>query len=146
MPTILGFGNPLLDLTISTTPARMAALGVAAGTHANQLPELTKERVLAEVLTEPATILSAGGSALNTLRTVQWLLGRTHLPHPGWFVALPPGMRVECSMMGAVGDDPAGRLLVAAAVADGVGVEWLQLAPRGMCTGQCCCLHGARMF
>ena len=64
---VLGFGNPLLDVTISAPPARMASLGLKPGTHASTLPDDTKHAILHAALSDPTRVVSAGGTHPLTL-------------------------------------------------------------------------------
>ena len=72
-PVVVGFGNPLLDITVSVSGSRLAKLGVRPGMHASTMPDEQKKQVLAASLADPARSLSAGGSAFNSLRAAAWV-------------------------------------------------------------------------
>jgi len=114
---IMGFGNPLLDISAVVKDDVMAKWGVKGGDivlaepkHAPMYDELVK--------THPVEYI-AGGATQNSIRVAQWMMG---VPDSTAFI-------------GCVGSDKFGEQLEASAKADGVNVQYYKqkAEPTGTC-------------
>ena len=119
-PAIVGFGNPLLDISVLADEAMLARWpSVQPGTAVlAQLP--MHEALFEEVLSkerDPSYL--AGGATQNTIRVAQWLSGTP----------------ATTAFVGCIGDDDTGRTLETIARADGVAVHYFKhaSAPTGKC-------------
>ena len=117
---IIGFCNPLLDISCSVSEDFLAKYGlkandaVLAGAHHYSLVENI-------INMESKVFYSAGGAGQNAMRAAQWLL--------------PSG---TVAYMGAVGIDENAKVLKKAAESDGLIVKYMEISD--VSTGTCICL------
>ena len=121
MASIVGLGNPLLDISVTVTDTALCAkYGLKMGDACLATPAhapLYEEIVAAPFV--PAYI--AGGATQNSIRVAQWVSGA-----PAGFAAI----------IGSIGADAFGATLSAAASADGV-TPLYQVQPAPAATGTC---------
>jgi len=107
---ILGFGNPLLDISAVVEQKEMDKWGVKpgdiiladeGGKHKPMYAELAKDYPVEYI---------AGGATQNSIRVAQWMLGA-------------PG---ATAFIGCIGTDKFGEQLEAAAKGDGVNVQYFK--------------------
>ena len=151
---MLAFGNPMLDVCHDMSVDEIRSHGLLPDTDACALNQEAKRGILASVLASEEARVSAGGSALNTMRAAKWVLTcRVNTCSAGGGAAGGAGgggaaaaataaddatKHHHCSVLGAVGTDAAAEILVAAC-AD-TGVEPLFLRVPGEPTGVCAVL------
>lgn len=119
-PTIIGLGNPLLDISVEVADLalcdkyglKMGNAILAGAEHQPLYPELV------ETFKDKVQYI-AGGATQNSIRVAQWISGT-------------PG---STAYIGAVGDDAFGKQLRASAEADGVSALYQTVAdkPTGTC-------------
>ncbi|KAG3105776.1 Adenosine kinase [Phytophthora idaei] len=116
--SIVGLGNPLLDILADVTPEFLTKYGLkldnailADETHAPMFEELQTLK--------PAFV--AGGATQNSIRVAQWMLNKHN--------------KTATSFFGSVGKDAHGAKLKECAQADGVNVSYLENAD--IKTGTC---------
>ncbi|GMF13751.1 unnamed protein product [Phytophthora lilii] len=116
--SIVGLGNPLLDISADVTPAFLEKYGLklanailADESHAPMFAELAQLK--------PDFI--AGGATQNSIRVAQWMLNKHN--------------KAATSFFGSVGQDANGAKLKECAQADGVNVSYLEHAD--IKTGTC---------
>ncbi len=120
---LLGYGNPVMDVTVSATKAEIEQLGLTVGVDAPPLDDEGRSKVIAHCLAHPEVVLTPGGAALNSVRVAQALL-RT------------PG---ATAFLGAVGEDERGDQIRSQLAAVGV-VAALEQVGGGEATGHCAVL------
>jgi len=116
MPTILGFGNPLLDISavveqdvLDKWGAELNNAILAEEKHIPLYAELAKSHPVEYI---------AGGATQNSIRVAQWLS------------ATP----ASTAFVGCIGKDAFGDQLEKAATADGVNVQYMKTdTPTGTC-------------
>ncbi|KAL4130384.1 hypothetical protein PRIC2_006384 [Phytophthora ramorum] len=116
--SIVGLGNPLLDISADVTPEFLAKYGLkldnailADESHAPMFDELVKS----------SPVYVAGGATQNSIRVAQWMLNQHN--------------QTATSFFGSVGKDAHGAKLKECAQADGVNVSYLEHAD--IKTGTC---------
>ena len=155
---MLAFGNPMLDVSHDMSLDEIRSHGLLPDTDACALNQEAKRGILASVLASDDARVSAGGSALNTMRAAKWVLtcsvnicaaaaaAATTAADDATAAAAAAATAAtaattqhhHCSVLGAVGTDAAADILVAAC-AD-AGVEPLFLRVPGEPTGVCAVL------
>ena len=120
---LLGYGNPVMDVTVSATMAEIERLGLTVGVDAPPLDDEGRSKVIAHCLAHPDVVLTPGGAALNSVRVAQALL-RT------------PG---ATAFLGAVGEDERGGQMRRQLAEVGV-VAALECIGGGEATGHCAVL------
>ena len=144
----------MLDVCHDMSVDEIRSHGLLPDTDACALNQEAKRGILASVLASEEARVSAGGSALNTMRAAKWVLTcRVNTCSAGGGAAGGAGgggaaaaataaddatQHHHCSVLGAVGTDAAAEILVAAC-AD-TGVEPLFLRVPGEPTGVCAVL------
>jgi len=119
---IMGFGNPLLDISAVVKDETMAEWGVKPGAI-ELADEGGKHKPLYEKLTKDYAVeYIAGGATQNSIRVAQWMCGT-------------PG---ATAFIGAIGEDAFGAQLEKAAKADGVDVQYFKQS--AVETGTCAVL------
>jgi adenosine kinase len=123
MTTILGLGNPLLDISVTVSELSLAEkyslkMGDACLASAEQFALYGE---LESGVAGPVAYI-AGGATQNTIRVAQWISGA-----PSGYTAY----------IGSVGSDTFGTKLQAAAEADGVKVLYQVQPADGKPTGTC---------
>ncbi|CAH1795843.1 unnamed protein product [Owenia fusiformis] len=103
---LLGLGNPLLDMTITTDEAFLEKYDLKANDAI--IAEKKHEAMFEEITERYKPMFVAGGATQNTMRVAQWLLG---VPKSVTFV-------------GCVGKDAMGSVLKETAENVGVGVHY----------------------
>lgn len=116
-PSILGMGNPLLDISAEVTQATFDKYGLQSGGII--LAEDQHKPLFKELAEMKDVKYIAGGATQNSIRVAQWMLQE-------------PGMT---AYMGCVGDDDCGKKLETACKADGVQPSYL--VDKSTPTGQC---------
>lgn len=116
-PTILGMGNPLLDISADVTQETYDKYGLLPGNAI--LAEEKHMPLYAELAAKPDVKYIAGGATLNAIRVAQWML-----QEPG-----------RTAYMGCIGDDAFGKQLSDAAAKDGLMMRCLvdKSTPTGTC-------------
>jgi len=115
-PLVIGFGNPLLDVTVNVTPEYLQRFELQANAAILAGPKHMP------IYTEIAAMSgrnSCGGSCLNTMRAVQWM---SHNNETAAFV-------------GCIGNDVCGETLRGLVVQSGVKPLFMvaETAPTGTC-------------
>jgi len=112
--SLLGMGNPLLDISATVKPELLTKHGLKANDAI-----LTEEETIFNELQDGYQVDHlAGGATQNTVRVAQWILGKKQL----------------CSYMGAVGKDATRDILEAKAKEAGVTVRYQSCdKPTGRC-------------
>ncbi|KAH8312758.1 hypothetical protein KR044_012665 [Drosophila immigrans] len=119
--TLIGFGNPLLDITkITKDNSILEKYGLAR--NAAIIAEEKHIQLFQELSEMDDIIYSAGGACQNSMRIFQWIINQ---PFCGYFV-------------GAIGTDHFGKTLDEKATADGLRVLFQQRAEAP--TGTCACI------
>lgn len=106
VPTILGMGNPLLDISASVPSELLTRYGVTLDSAI--LAEEKHMPVYQELVDSYEPDYIAGGATQNSIRVAQWMLGD----------------KAKTAYIGCIGDDDFGRQLREAATADGVQVHY----------------------
>jgi adenosine kinase len=116
--SIVGLGNPLLDISADVTPEFLAKYGLkldnailADESHAPMFAELATLK----------PVFVAGGATQNSIRVAQWMLNKHN--------------KTATSFFGSVGKDANGAKLKECAQTDGVNVSYLEHAD--IKTGTC---------
>ena len=126
MPTLLGLGNPLLDISVTIGDLSLAdkyGLKMADACLASAAQTPLYAELAAGVAGTPE--LFAGGATQNSVRVAQWVSGAA----PGWG-----------AIVGSVGDDAFGAQLRAAAEKDGVAALYQVQVSGSSPTGTCAVL------
>ncbi|CAI5747026.1 unnamed protein product [Peronospora destructor] len=107
--SIVGLGNPLLDILADVTPEFLTKYGLkldnavlANESHTPMFEELQKYK----------SVFVAGGATQNSIRVAQWMLNKHNTKATTFF--------------GSVGKDAHGAKLKECALADGVNVSYLE--------------------
>ncbi|CAK0880168.1 unnamed protein product [Prorocentrum cordatum] len=120
MATILGMGNPLLDISANADAAMFEKYGLEPGGII--LAEERHAPVYEELQARPDVKYIAGGATQNSIRVAQWMLQEEG----------------ATAYMGCVGKDDNATKLLDACVADGVSARYMEDASTP--TGLCACL------
>jgi adenosine kinase len=120
MASILGMGNPLLDISANAPKEMFEKYGLEAGGII--LAEDKHQPVFAEMAAKPDVQYIAGGATQNTIRVAQWMLQTSG----------------STAYMGCVGKDANAEKLRAACVKDGVNAQYME--DPSTPTGCCACL------
>jgi adenosine kinase len=121
---LLGFGNPLLDLTAQVPPAFLARHGLYPQDAVAALP--LHASLAEEVRREFPVTTTAGGSAQNTIRVAQWMLNKI----------MGTQAIGKSAFIGAVGVDALGEILEACLISDGVIPHYSKINGK-LTTGNC---------
>jgi len=121
MASIVGLGNPLLDISVTVSDMSLCAkYGLKMGDAC--LATAAHKPLYDEITAAPfAPAFIAGGATQNSIRVAQWVSGAA----PGF-----------TAIIGSVGDDAFGAKLREAAAADGVAPLY-QVQPAPAATGTC---------
>ncbi|XP_054166645.1 adenosine kinase-like [Oppia nitens] len=117
---VFGLGNPLLDITCSVDNDFLKKWSLKANDAI--LADDSHENLYKEVVSQFECKYIAGGSCQNTLRTIQWMLKKTHI----------------CTFMGGIGDDEFGKIM--ANNSHEVGLNTVYRIDADTPTGTCACL------
>jgi len=117
---ILGFGNPLLDISAVVDQKVLDKWGVKAGDIV--LAEDKHKPMYAELVKQFPVEYIAGGATQNSIRVAQWMLNT-------------PG---ATAFIGCIGEDKFGEQLESAAKGDGVNVQYFKQS--AVETGTCAVL------
>lgn len=90
--TILGLGNPLLDITVQTTPDFLRKYSLSENDARLATPD---HDALFNEIQEMQPRYSAGGATLNSIRVAQWILNQ----------------RGVTGFVGAIGKDDSGNIM-----------------------------------
>jgi adenosine kinase len=115
--TLLGMGNPLLDIVAVVDPEFLTKYELKAN---DVILAQEIHRPLCKDLTDSYSVeYVAGGATQNMLRVAQWVLAKPNI----------------ATMMGGVGNDEYGNILANAAISEGVNVQYqiLTTIPTGTC-------------
>jgi len=117
--SILGMGNPLLDISATVGQDLLDKYGVEMDSAI--LAEEKHQPLFAELVEKYDPQYIAGGATQNTIRAAQWMMGAKQAKHTAF--------------MGCVGNDEYGKTLEKCASADGVYVHYMKDAetPTGTC-------------
>jgi len=120
MATILGMGNPLLDISDNVDKALMEKYGLEPGGII--LAEEKHQPLFAEMAARPGVQYIAGGATQNSIRVAQWMLQTAG----------------ATAYMGCIGKDKNGETMKACCEKDGVKTSYMmdETTP----TGSCACL------
>ncbi|XP_068150227.1 uncharacterized protein [Drosophila tropicalis] len=115
---IIGFGNPLLDLTTSIEDT-MLLEKYGLEPNAAIIAEEKHMPLFDEIANQENLQVSAGGACQNSLRVFQWIVGTP----------------LRALFVGAVGNDKFGEVVAKRARADGVGTLYQvrEDSPTGTC-------------
>lgn len=102
-PIYLGIGNPLLDITVPSSPEYLAKYKLTSGSAI--IADETHLPIYGDCVANPKVRYSAGGASMNTARAVQWML--KDMPNSTAFV-------------GCTGTDPTSETLIKAVKEAGV--------------------------
>jgi len=114
---LLGLGNPLLDISVTTDEKFLAKYGLDANNAI--LAEEKHMPMYTEMAGMPGVEYLAGGATQNAMRVAQWVLGKEHKTY----------------FFGSVGKDDFSKRLEEKAVEDGVCVRYQVNADHA--TGTC---------
>ena len=117
--TILGFGNPLLDISATVEQAVLDEWGASLN---NAILAEEKHQPLYKKLTETHKVdYIAGGATLNSIRVAQWMLGAA-------------GKKGNSHYIGCIGKDAFGETMKTQLKADGVAGHFMEVdGPTGTC-------------
>jgi len=117
--SILGMGNPLLDISASVGQEFLDKYGVEMDSAI--LAEEKHQPLFKELIDEYDPKYIAGGATQNTIRVAQWMMSDNQPKHTAF--------------MGCVGNDDYGKTLEKCARSDGVFVHYMKDAetPTGTC-------------
>jgi adenosine kinase len=118
--SILGMGNPLLDISAAVGPELLEKYGLKAGDAV--LAEEKHQPLFEEMKKQPKVQYIAGGATQNTIRVAQWMLQK----------------QGATAYMGAIGKDANGQQLKDACKKDGVNALYME--DPSTPTGTCACL------
>lgn len=115
--SILGMGNPLLDISSEVEPALLEKYGLKLNDAI--LAEEKHQPLFDELVKLPSVQYIAGGATQNSIRVAQWMLQT-------------PG---ATAYMGCIGDDDNGKKMIAACDKDGVKTAYMvdSATPTGCC-------------
>jgi len=115
--SVLGMGNPLLDISADADEALLEKYGLELGNAI--LAEDKHQPLFAEMVAKPDVKYIAGGATQNSIRVAQWML------------QTPGGT----AYMGCVGSDENGKKMEEACAKDGVKTAYMvdASAPTGCC-------------
>merc|ERR1719345_144831 len=119
--SLLGFGNPLLDISATVDAAFLEKYGLKANDAI--LAEDKHQPLYAELVEKFEFEYIAGGATQNSIRVAQWMLQD----------------KATTGYIGAVGKDANGEALKAAAKGAGVDVQYYEVED-GTPTGTCAVL------
>ncbi|CAD5124334.1 DgyrCDS12626 [Dimorphilus gyrociliatus] len=117
--TILGLGNPLLDITVQTTPDFLRKYGLSENDARLATPQ---HDALFDDIQEMKPRYSAGGATLNSIRVAQWILNQ----------------RGVTGFVGAIGKDASGGIMKSCCKEVGVECHFLETEEER--TGVCAAL------
>jgi len=117
--SILGLGNPLLDISATVGQDLLDKYGVEMDSAI--LAEEKHQPLFTELVEKYDPQYIAGGATQNTIRAAQWMMGAKQAKHTAF--------------MGCVGNDDYGKTLEKCASADGVYVHYMKdtETPTGTC-------------
>jgi len=118
--TILGFGNPLLDISATVEQAVLDEWGASLN---NAILAEEKHQPLYKKLTETHKVdYIAGGATLNSIRVAQWMMGAA-------------GKKGNSHYIGCIGKDAFGETMKTQLEADGVAGHFMEVEdkPTGTC-------------
>jgi len=118
--TLLGFGNPLLDITVHVDSEYLSRYGLVP--NGAILAKTEHLPIFDEIVRSQTVEYAAGGATQNTARICQWLLQQ-------------PGVT---KYIGCIGKDSFGNQLKQSATAAGVSVHYLEID--NIPSGSCACL------
>eukprot|EP00040_Diaphanoeca_grandis_P031466 m.188351 g.188351 ORF g.188351 m.188351 type:complete len:378 (-) comp32340_c1_seq1:84-1217(-) len=131
-PSIVGFGNPMIDVMLNTTTSYLKSQGVPIDGEGFAFSAEFREKMLAEMMDNPKAVHVPGGSAMNTLCAAQWVINAK-------FANVKPEHDIPTThAFGSVGDDKEGTRLENHYKAAGV-TAYLKRVPN-VATGHCCVL------
>jgi len=115
--SILGMGNPLLDISSEVEPALLEKYGLKLNDAI--LAEDKHQPLFEELVKLPSVQYIAGGATQNSIRVAQWMLQT-------------PG---ATAYMGCIGDDANGKKMIEACAKDGVTTKYMvdSSTPTGLC-------------
>jgi len=115
--SILGMGNPLLDISSAVEPAMLEKYGLKLNDAI--LAEEKHQPLFEELVKLPSVQFIAGGATQNSIRVAQWMLQT-------------PG---ATAYMGCIGDDANGAKMKEACAKDGVTTAYMvdSSTPTGCC-------------
>lgn len=115
--SILGMGNPLLDLSAEVEPELLKEYGLELNNAI--LAEEKHQPLFAKMEAMPNVQFIAGGATQNSIRVAQWML---QIPD-------------STAYTGCIGDDFAGKTMIGACAKDGVKTSYMVDAstPTGVC-------------
>ncbi|RWS13785.1 adenosine kinase-like protein, partial [Dinothrombium tinctorium] len=119
---LFGFGNPLLDITATVTDEFLQKYNLPK--NAAVVADSKQELLYEDLINTFEIDYSAGGATQNTMRFVQWILGKNR--------------HGIAAFMGCVGNDYFGRMMEKKAKGDGVRV--LYNVEENVATGTCAVL------
>ncbi|KAL1494961.1 hypothetical protein ABEB36_010460 [Hypothenemus hampei] len=116
--TLLGLGNPLLDISANVTKDFLAKYELKANDAILANPD-THKNLYVDLIDQFSPEYIAGGSVQNALRVCQWLLGKPKVT----------------TFFGCVGEDSFSKILLNKAVSDGVHAryQYNEKEPTGTC-------------
>ena len=68
---IVGYGNPVLDVSVDVSVAELSGLGLRQGAEAPPMDEEARSAVVEFCCSRPDSVRTPGGAALNTVRVAQ---------------------------------------------------------------------------
>ncbi|XP_031840146.1 uncharacterized protein LOC116430324 [Nomia melanderi] len=122
MPVVLAFGNPLLDVYVHLKDKEFLSKYGLAEYGEVELPHKKIQEILAYLPPDSEKRISAGGSAQNSMRILQWLFSNT--------------LKNQCSIYcGGLGKDPRGAMLDTLVRSAGVDARYAlhSYLPTGRC-------------
>lgn len=124
-PAILAFGNPLLDTYVTLNSDNLLKKYNLTVDGETELPEEQMQELMADLPLESEQKMSAGGSAQNTVRILQWLCDETF-------------QRRYCIYCGGLGNDLMGTMLES--LVKSAGVDARYAVHSDLPTGHCIAL------
>eukprot|EP00937_MAST-01D_sp_MAST-1D-sp2_P004441 g4441.t1 len=112
MATLLGMGNPLLDISAEVPTETLEKYGVSLNNAI--LAEDKHQPLYADLVDNFDVQYIAGGATQNSIRVAQWMLGDDDK------------FKGATAYIGCVGDDKFGAQLTESAQADGVNVHYMK--------------------
>ncbi|CAI5701538.1 unnamed protein product [Peronospora effusa] len=116
--SIVGLGNPLLDILADVTPEFLTKYGLKLD---NAILADESHRSMFKELEKFQSVFVAGGATQNSIRIAQWMLNKYNTNATSFF--------------GSIGKDEHGEKLKECALSDGVNVSYLEHT--GIKTGTC---------
>ncbi|KAG7400626.1 hypothetical protein PHYBOEH_004893 [Phytophthora boehmeriae] len=108
--SIVGLGNPLLDISADVAPAFLEKYGLKPNNAI--LADESHAPMFKEIVDDLKPVYVAGGATQNSIRVAQWMLNKHN--------------KTATSFFGCVGKDAHGAKLKECAQADGVNVSYLE--------------------